>query len=105
MTMASLLLRRALFSLSKPLSFVSHNVVHYSTSFNGFMQYTVSKNFQCFRNSNFLTSSHLLPLQQTSGLKTKTTLKKRCKDCFFVKRRGRLYIYCKRHGKHKQRQG
>ncbi|XP_060759918.1 large ribosomal subunit protein bL36m [Neoarius graeffei] len=44
-------------------------------------------------------------LQPSMGMKTKTSLKKRCKDCFFVRRRGRLYVFCKSHPRHKQRQG
>nr|XP_012296015.2 39S ribosomal protein L36, mitochondrial [Aotus nancymaae] len=44
---------------------------------------------------------HLLP---KLGFKTKGVLKKRCKDCYRVKRRGRWYIYCKTHPRHKQRQ-
>ncbi|NXT43402.1 RM36 protein, partial [Pelecanoides urinatrix] len=38
-----------------------------------------------------------------AGLKTKTSLKKRCKDCFIVRRRGRLYVCCKTNPRHKQR--
>ncbi|KAM6411847.1 large ribosomal subunit protein bL36m [Pluvialis apricaria] len=38
-----------------------------------------------------------------AGLKTKTSLKRRCKDCYIVRRRGRLYIYCKTNPRHKQR--
>ncbi|NWU91292.1 RM36 protein, partial [Upupa epops] len=49
----------------------------------------------------------VLPLPALSllpaGLKTKTSLRRRCKDCFFVRRRGRLYIYCKTNPRHKQR--
>ncbi|XP_053345745.1 39S ribosomal protein L36, mitochondrial [Clarias gariepinus] len=44
-------------------------------------------------------------MQPSMGMKTKTALKKRCKDCFFVRRRGRLYVFCKSHPRHKQRQG
>ncbi|NXP77245.1 RM36 protein, partial [Ramphastos sulfuratus] len=40
-----------------------------------------------------------------AGLKTKTSLKRRCKDCFLVRRRGRLYIICKTNPRHKQRKG
>ncbi|XP_032559969.1 39S ribosomal protein L36, mitochondrial [Chiroxiphia lanceolata] len=40
-----------------------------------------------------------------AGLKTKTVLKRRCKDCFIVRRRGRLYVYCKTNPRHKQRKG
>ncbi|NXS12608.1 RM36 protein, partial [Neodrepanis coruscans] len=46
----------------------------------------------------------LLPLL-LAGLKTKTTLKKRCKDCYIVRRRGRLYVCCKTNPRHKQRKG
>ncbi|RVE66296.1 hypothetical protein OJAV_G00106020 [Oryzias javanicus] len=48
---------------------------------------------------------HLLLIQQTAGMKTKSALKRRCKDCFFVRRRGRLFVYCKTNPRHKQRQG
>ncbi|XP_027752538.1 39S ribosomal protein L36, mitochondrial [Empidonax traillii] len=40
-----------------------------------------------------------------AGLKTKTVLKRRCKDCYIVRRRGRLYVYCKTNPRHKQRKG
>uniref|UniRef100_A0A8C4SJ29 Ribosomal protein n=1 Tax=Erpetoichthys calabaricus TaxID=27687 RepID=A0A8C4SJ29_ERPCA len=43
--------------------------------------------------------------QQLAGMKTKSALKKRCRDCFFVKRRGRLFVFCKSNPRHKQRQG
>ncbi|NXI66207.1 RM36 protein, partial [Anseranas semipalmata] len=42
-------------------------------------------------------------LQLFAGLKTKTSLKRRCKDCFVVRRRGRLYVCCKTNPRHKQR--
>lgn len=38
-------------------------------------------------------------------MKVRTSIKKRCKDCFIVKRQGVVYIYCKRSPRHKQRQG
>lgn len=47
----------------------------------------------------------LLCVQPSAGMKTKTALKRRCKDCFFVRRRGRLFVFCKSHPRHKQRQG
>lgn len=40
-----------------------------------------------------------------AGLKTKTVLKRRCKDCYIVRRRGRLYVCCKSNPRHKQRKG
>ncbi|XP_038626409.1 39S ribosomal protein L36, mitochondrial [Tachyglossus aculeatus] len=47
-----------------------------------------------------------LPCPQPAalGFKTKGVLKKRCKDCYFVKRRGRWFVLCKTHPRHKQRQ-
>ncbi|NWH73833.1 RM36 protein, partial [Piaya cayana] len=45
----------------------------------------------------------LLSLPLVAGLKTKVSLKRRCKDCFIVRRRGRLYVYCKTNPRHKQR--
>ncbi|XP_049891571.1 39S ribosomal protein L36, mitochondrial [Epinephelus moara] len=48
---------------------------------------------------------HLPCVQPSAGMKTKSALKKRCKDCFFVRRRGHLYVFCKTNPRHKQRQG
>lgn len=46
-----------------------------------------------------------VPLPQpAAGFKTKAVLKKRCKDCYLVKRRGRWFVYCKTNPRHKQRQ-
>ncbi|CCK72897.1 mitochondrial 54S ribosomal protein bL36m KNAG_0M00440 [Huiozyma naganishii CBS 8797] len=39
------------------------------------------------------------------GFKVRSSLKKFCKDCYFVRRKGRVYVYCKANHKHKQRQG
>lgn len=43
-------------------------------------------------------------LQPAVGFKTKGVIRKRCRDCYRVKRRGRWFIYCKTNPKHKQRQ-
>lgn len=52
-----------------------------------------------------LLSCRLLPgLQPAMGFKTKGVIRKRCRDCYLVKRRGRWFIYCKTNPKHKQRQ-
>ncbi|MDD3531833.1 MAG: 50S ribosomal protein L36 [Candidatus Shapirobacteria bacterium] len=37
-------------------------------------------------------------------MKVQSSIKKRCRDCKIVRRRGKLYITCK-NPKHKQRQG
>ena len=43
--------------------------------------------------------------QSIRTFKVRTAVKKFCKDCYMVKRKGRMYVYCKSNGKHKQRQG
>uniref|UniRef100_A0A673A7Z2 Ribosomal protein n=1 Tax=Sphaeramia orbicularis TaxID=375764 RepID=A0A673A7Z2_9TELE len=55
---------------------------------------------------SLLGQCQLLPcIQPSAGMKTKTALKRRCKDCFFVRRRGHLFVFCKTNPRHKQRQG
>ncbi|KAM6156642.1 large ribosomal subunit protein bL36m isoform 1-T2 [Erethizon dorsatum] len=44
------------------------------------------------------------PLPPSLGFKTKAVLRKRCRDCYMVKRHGRWYVLCKTNPKHKQRQ-
>ncbi|SCW00497.1 LAFE_0C05490g1_1 [Lachancea fermentati] len=39
------------------------------------------------------------------GFKVRTAVKKFCNDCYMVRRKGRVYVYCKSNKKHKQRQG
>uniref|UniRef100_A0A8D0CG80 Ribosomal protein n=1 Tax=Salvator merianae TaxID=96440 RepID=A0A8D0CG80_SALMN len=51
----------------------------------------------------FLASGQLLYFQPAASIKCKGVLKRRCKDCFIVRRRGHLYVYCKTHPRHKQR--
>ncbi|XP_062845672.1 large ribosomal subunit protein bL36m [Trichomycterus rosablanca] len=58
-----------------------------------------------FRSQLLGQNQKLIALQPSAGMKTRTALKKRCKDCFFVRRRGRLFVFCKSHPRHKQRQG
>ena len=38
-------------------------------------------------------------------MKVRASVKARCKDCYVVRRKGRIYVYCKSNPKHKQRQG
>ncbi|XP_008251110.1 large ribosomal subunit protein bL36m [Oryctolagus cuniculus] len=38
------------------------------------------------------------------GFKTKGVLRRRCRDCRLVKRRGRWFVYCESNPRHKQRQ-
>jgi len=48
---------------------------------------------ECFANSDRI------------GMKVRASVKKICKDCQVVRRKGRLYVICKANPKHKQRQG
>lgn len=38
-------------------------------------------------------------------MKVRSTIKKICVSCYLVKRKNKLFIYCKKNPKHKQRQG
>lgn len=38
-------------------------------------------------------------------MKVRTSIKKRSEDCVIVRRKGRLYVICKKNPKLKQRQG
>lgn len=38
-------------------------------------------------------------------MKLKTSVKRRCRFCYFMRKGGVLYVKCKMHARHKQRQG
>lgn len=38
-------------------------------------------------------------------MKVRASVKKICSNCYVVRRKGSVYVYCKRSPKHKQRQG
>ena len=38
-------------------------------------------------------------------MKVRSSVKRMCKDCYLVRRKRRLYCYCKSNPRHKQRQG
>ncbi len=38
-------------------------------------------------------------------MKVQASVKKRCPHCYIARRKGKVYVYCKRDPKHKQRQG
>ena len=44
-------------------------------------------------------------LHFVSIMKVRASVKARCKDCYVVRRKRRVYVYCKSNPKHKQRQG
>lgn len=56
--------------------------------------------------SNNMITSFLQPksfaLNFDRGMKQLGRLKRRCKDCYFVMRHERLYVFCKTHPRHKQ---
>ncbi|KFO38484.1 39S ribosomal protein L36, mitochondrial, partial [Fukomys damarensis] len=54
--------------------------------------------------SLLLPRSLQLPLTPALGFKNKAVLRKRCRDCYMVKRKGRWYVLCKTNPRHKQRQ-
>ncbi|CAL9691267.1 unnamed protein product [Knipowitschia caucasica] len=113
--MAAILFRQMASSLTR-------QVIHINR-FSMMLTSSMATSFRCFRTLSAAPSSLLwssarinsvqplgqcdsLPcLQPCAGMKTKSALKRRCKDCFFVRRRGRLFVYCKTHPRHKQRQG
>ncbi|MFH1547195.1 MAG: 50S ribosomal protein L36 [bacterium] len=37
-------------------------------------------------------------------MKVRASVKKRCEHCYVVRRKSRIYVYCKKNPKHKQRQ-
>ncbi|XP_058536017.1 large ribosomal subunit protein bL36m [Ochotona princeps] len=53
---------------------------------------------------SLLPGSPAAGLQPALGFKTKGVLRKRCRDCCLVKRRGRWFVHCKSNPRHKQRQ-
>ncbi len=38
-------------------------------------------------------------------MKVQASVKKRCEYCKIIRRKGKVYVICKRNPKHKQRQG
>lgn len=62
-------------------------------------------NFVSMFNAPVPGPSSLISLVQVRGVKVRSAVKKRCKDCYSVRRSGVLYIRCKVHPRHKQRQG
>ncbi|KAL1783192.1 39S ribosomal protein L36, mitochondrial [Sigmodon hispidus] len=102
--MASLLVRSAVASLMDPLLHLSRLAVK-PRAFSSFLLRTLPSAKPCAEVRSLLWSRplpHLLQLSQ--GFKNKGVLKKRCRDCYMVKRRGRWYVLCKTNPRHKQRQ-
>ncbi|EDV28200.1 uncharacterized protein TRIADDRAFT_21362 [Trichoplax adhaerens] len=53
-----------------------------------------------FRQQNWVTNK-----LNARTFKVKSSLKLMCSGCKFVRRKGRLYVICKKKPRHKQRQG
>jgi large subunit ribosomal protein L36 len=47
----------------------------------------------------------LIRVELLKRMKVRASVKKICKDCKIVRRKGKLYVICKKNPKHKQRQG
>ncbi|TDH04299.1 hypothetical protein EPR50_G00151590 [Perca flavescens] len=127
-TMASLLLKHVATSLSRQmaqmsrlngvasspaasayrclctLTTVPRTLLHSSTRIGSIQPLLSGSSSQCGP-SLLGQCQHLPCIQPSAGMKTKSALKRRCKDCFIVRRRGRLFVFCKTNPRHKQRQG
>ncbi|MBN3276473.1 RM36 protein, partial [Polyodon spathula] len=112
--MASLLLKHMVNSFSRQLSHLGRYTANHSSF--ATMMYRcmamvqpriVPSAFRMYRPSDapLLGQCQHPCLQQSAGMKTKTALKRRCQDCCFVHRRGKLFVFCKTNPRHKQRQG
>ncbi|KAJ1951243.1 hypothetical protein FBU59_000283 [Linderina macrospora] len=74
----------------------------------GLVRYTVSPKFLRPLTSTVLPAiHHSTALAETNarGMKVRSSVKLMCECCSFVRRRGRLFVICKKDPKHKQRQG
>ncbi len=45
------------------------------------------------------------PPGEVIQMKVRSSVRKMCDKCYFVRRKGRLYVMCSAYPKHKQRQG
>ncbi|KAL1502601.1 hypothetical protein ABEB36_007722 [Hypothenemus hampei] len=88
------LVRRSLLNSSKPLHPLYKNVIAnvHSVFANG-VKRTITDPF---------LSSTVPTLIPSCGMKVVGKPRKRCEDCYFVRRQNRLHVMCKTHGRHKQ---
>ncbi|XP_067413520.1 large ribosomal subunit protein bL36m [Emydura macquarii macquarii] len=112
--MAALLLKTLLAAAATPLCYLRRGpaprLLFSSLSRFGHLQTiapapALAAKSRCLAGQPLLASRQLPVTQAVMGMKTKGIVRRRCKDCFFVRRRGRLFVYCKTHPRHKQRQG
>ncbi|KAK5855388.1 hypothetical protein PBY51_005490 [Eleginops maclovinus] len=86
------------------LSTAPHALLLSSTRVGSIQSCSSGSSAQC--GSSLLGQCQRLPcIQPSAGMKTRSALRRRCNDCFFVRRRGRLFVFCKTNPRHKQRQG
>ena len=57
------------------------------------------------KNNTTNTNTTSISNSVSRAFKTRTSVKKRCPDCYFVTRKGVLKVYCKKFPRHKQTQG
>ncbi|KAJ1203828.1 hypothetical protein NDU88_007609 [Pleurodeles waltl] len=112
-TMASVLLKKAVVAFMSPMSLLRRGAAVPPSfalfSFHHLSAIPVKANQSmatCLRlplpSHQFLASSLLPVVYPTAGMKVKSAIKKRCKDCFIVRRGGQLHVICKTHPRHKQ---
>ena len=58
-----------------------------------------------YQKEEFLSDTHKRKFKIFTIMKVKASIKKRSEDCKIVKRKGRLYVICKKNPKFKMRQG
>lgn len=103
--MAALLVRSAVASLVDPLLHLSRLAAVQPRAFSSFLLGTLPSARPCAAEVRSLLWGRPVPqLQPSQGFKTKGVLKRRCRDCYMVKRRGRWFVLCKTNPRHKQRQ-
>ncbi|XP_060236344.1 large ribosomal subunit protein bL36m isoform X2 [Meriones unguiculatus] len=103
LSMAALLVRSVVASVVDPLLRLSRLSMK-PRAFSSFLLGTLPSAKPCAEARALLWGHPLPHLQPSQGFKTKDVLKRRCRDCYMVKRRGRWFVLCKTNPKHKQRQ-
>lgn len=101
--MAALLVRSLVASVVDPFLHLSRLAVK-PRAFSSFLLGTMPSAKPCAEVRSLLCGRPLPSLQPSLSFKTKGVIKKRCRDCYMVKRRGRWFVLCKTNPKHKQRQ-
>ena len=78
---------------------IAKNCIHHITNTNA---NNSSTSFMNSTPKNTLLIPKVVTIIPNCGLKYFSRLKRRCKDCYFVFRKDRLYVMCKTHPRHKQ---